>query len=103
MVQQTISGLLQETKEDWLDAARAEADKQLRYKTSITIEDVLNKCPLPGYLHRNTIGSVFNSRMYRPIGYTKSRRTVSRGRVIQVWGRKEVRFFQGGDEYADLD
>jgi hypothetical protein len=82
--QTSMNDLFRKGKEDWLQSARDEAKKLLKRRYSITIEDVLEVCPKPTYLHRNTIGSVFNGD-FVPVGFTKSKRLVSKGRYIRQW------------------
>ncbi|RYF29596.1 MAG: hypothetical protein EOO17_00840 [Chloroflexi bacterium] len=83
---QTVPDLFQQSKTEWLDGARAVAIRLLRKsKHVITIEDVLAEYKFPKYLHRNTIGSVFNDDHFVSVGFTRSRRSVSNGRVIQQW------------------
>lgn len=88
MKQLSMNDLFQMGKEDWLEQARHEAKKLLRRRHVITIEDVLDVCPKPTYLHRNTIGSVFNGD-FVPVGFAKSKRLVSRGRWIRQWKLKD--------------
>jgi hypothetical protein len=90
MQQLTMHDLFGKGREDWLETARHEARKLLRARQFITIEDVLDICPKPTYLHRNTIGSVFNND-FVPVGFAKSRRTVSKGRWIRQWKLKNER------------
>lgn len=85
MKQQTMQDLFQKTKKDWLEGARATAVKMLRKRHTITIEDVLAEYKLPSYLHRNTIGRVFQDNHFVSVGFTRSTRRVSNGRVIQQW------------------
>lgn len=82
---QTMPDLFQQTKADWLDGARATAIRLLRKRHTITIEDVLAEYKFPKYLHRNTIGAVFQEKHFVSVGFIKSNRRVSRGRVIQKW------------------
>lgn len=90
MQQLSMNDLFQKGREDWLEEARHEAKKLLSRRYMVTIEDVLDVCPKPAYLHRNTIGSVFNSD-FVPVGFTKSRRAVSKGRWIRQWRLKDER------------
>lgn len=85
----TMPLLFRQQKEEWLATARITARKLLRTKTRITIEDVLAVCPLPKFLHRNTIGSVFQTREFQKVGRTMSRRHVSHGREIKYWALSE--------------
>lgn len=86
MVQTTMSDLFQDTKQRWLDEARQTARKIIATRGKATIEDVLENCPRPTYLHRNVTGSVFQHEDFTALGYEPSRRKVSHGRVIRVWG-----------------
>lgn len=89
-VAQTVPSLFQKTKEDWIDGARAVAKRLLRTRLRITIEDVTKEYPLPSYLHRNTIGAVFNSREFEPVGFTTAKNTAARGHVIRYWTLKDA-------------
>ena len=84
---QTMLDLFQKTREQWLQEARDAAHKLLTSRDWVTIEDVLEVCPKPTYIHRNTIGRVFND-TFRHVGFTKSKRAVSKGRWIQQWRLK---------------
>lgn len=86
----TVNDLFQQSKTDWLKEARDTARKLLRTRHHITIEDVLEITPLPKYLHRNTIGAVFNNEDFRAVGYTKSRRTAMHSRTIKMWSNMTV-------------
>ena len=81
----TVPDLFQQTRAGWIDGARAVAIKKLRNQMKITIEDVLEVYKLPNYLHRNTIGRVFQDDHFVSVGFTRSRRRISNGRVIQQW------------------
>lgn len=85
MKPQTVPDLFQETKKSWLDGARATARRLLKTRSRITIEDVLKEYPLPRYLHHNTIGSVFQDKMFEANGFTISQRPISHGRAIRWW------------------
>lgn len=84
-MQHTVQDLFKKTKAEWLDGARAVAIKKLRQQHVITIEDILVDYPLPKYLHKNTIGAVFKDNHFVSIGFTRSLRQISNGRVIQRW------------------
>ncbi len=81
----TVQDLFRVSKREWIDGARKAAKDLLRDNYSITIEDVLEAWPLPGYLHRNTIGSVFKDQDFRSIGFERSIRRVCHGRIIRRW------------------
>lgn len=84
MQQLTMQDLFGQSREAWLESARNQARKLLAEKPYITIEDVLENCPRPTYVHRNVTGNVFNEE-FKPVGFAKSRRTVSKGRWIRQW------------------
>jgi len=90
MHQLSMNDLFNKGKEDWLEKARHTAKKLLAGRYSITIEDVLEICPRPDYLHRNTIGKVFNDE-FVPVGFEKSRRAISKGRWIRKWRLRSER------------
>lgn len=88
-MQTTMQDLFQKSREQWLEEARHTARKILMGKQTITIEDVLDQCPRPKYLHQNTTGSVFKSPEFKPVGFATSRRTISHGRTVRVWSLKD--------------
>lgn len=101
-MQMTIQGLFQQTARDWVNEARHEAQKLLMKMDRITIEDVLIVCPRPQYLHPNITGTVFQSNVFKHIGFTISRRSTSNGRVIRVWGLREELYPPLDRKFRDL-
>lgn len=83
-----IQNLFGQSREDWLDSCRDTARKLLRTRLTITIEDVLEVCPRPNYLHRNTTGKVFQDKDFKAVGFRAARKASSHGRTIRVWGLK---------------
>lgn len=81
----TINDLFKQSKQEWLDEARDTARKIGATKSTFTIEDVLLACPLPKYLHHNTIGSVFKHEDFKSVGFAPSRRPAMHGRVVRKW------------------
>lgn len=79
--------IFKEEKERWLTEARQTARELLRDKESVTIDDVIDLCPRPKYLHRNTNGAVFN-RDFESVGFTKAVHPAAKGRWIQMWKLK---------------
>lgn len=77
--------LFADPKAAWLEKARGEARKLLERKEYITSEEVTAVCPLPRYLHRNTIGGIFHHPDFQVVGYTMARRPSSNGRLIRKW------------------
>lgn len=78
------------TKQEYLDACRAEARKLLSSQFSITSEDVTEKVALPEGVHPNTIGNIFRHEDFVPVGYTLTRKFSSHKRLIRKWGLKSV-------------
>lgn len=86
---QTGLDLFAPTKELWLSAARGAALQMLRTRPYVTIEDILDVCPRPIEIHRNTTGAVFKTDDFEFYGWEKSRRQLSRGRWVMQWKLKE--------------
>lgn len=82
----TTRSLFSQGKEQWLTEARDAARKLLKSRQTITIEDVLEVCPKPAYLHRNTIGSVLRHTDFKVVGYTLAKKPSSNSRLIRLWG-----------------
>lgn len=81
----TIKDLFRKQREEWLDKARQTAKRLLAVHSSVTIEDVLEHCPRPTYIHRNITGNVFRDEAFVPFGFAHSRRRASHGRIIRRW------------------
>lgn len=77
--------LFRPLRDEWLVDARTAATELLKSQESVTIEDVLLKCPRPSALHRNVTGHVFKTSEFKWVRYTRSKRAISNGRVISVW------------------
>lgn len=80
--------LFQRTRDEWLDEARHAAQELLLKHHTITVEDVLAVKPRPVYLHKNVNGSIFNSQIFRNVGYTRAKHTGSHGHLIGMWTLK---------------
>jgi hypothetical protein len=83
-----IKDLFKAQRCDWIASARGFAIRTLKCNGNrpITIDDVLRARPLPDYLHRNTIGSVFrNDNTFQSVGFRKSLKPSANHRVIQLW------------------
>lgn len=73
------------SREEYIEQAQKIARDLLLKRDTITIEDVTKLCPLPRYLHRNTLGRVFQNQIFKSVGYTTAKRVAARGHVIRVW------------------
>jgi len=94
MIQTTIHDLFTSTREDWLETARDKMTQLLSTGAPyVTSDDVWKHCPLPNYLHKNTLGSVFNNQ-FRSVGYQKSKRPSAKGRVVQQWVLRSPRNYR---------
>lgn len=80
-----VNDLFKREREAWLDKARSTARKLLRYRRRITVEDVLEQCPRPQYVHQNTTGMIFRDNDFKAVGWQPSRRTAMNGRQVRVW------------------
>ncbi len=80
-----MGDLFSKEKQAWLDECRAAARRLLTTREEITVEDVLEICPRPTYIHRNTTGQIFNHKDFQFARFTKSRRHISKGRWIMRW------------------
>jgi len=79
-------GIFTQPKAAWLEEARATARHLLQEREWITAESVVALCPLPRYLHRNSIGGIFQHSDFQVMGYTFAKRPSSNGRMIRKWG-----------------
>lgn len=84
-----IQDLFKKEKEAWLDTARATAKNLLRNRLRITVEDVLERCPRPDYVHRNVTGHIFQDKDFKAIGWRPSRRPAMNGRQVREWALAE--------------
>ncbi len=80
-----VQDLFKKQKQAWLESARSTAKKLLRNRLSITVEDVLERCPRPSYIHRNTTGMIFHDKDFKAVGWMSSRRPAMNGRPVRVW------------------
>lgn len=74
-------------KEGYLKTCRKVARELLRNKETVTIEDITKLVPRPAYLHRNTLGSVFNNE-FVPVDFVKAKHSEAKGRYIRTWRLK---------------
>ena len=88
----SMQDLFKTERETWLDDARAAARRLLTTRHEITIEDVLAICPRPTYVHRNVSGQLFKHDDFKASGFTKSTRSVSKGRWIMRWKLNQEAF-----------
>jgi len=77
--------LFRKEKQAWLENARTTARKLLKRRRTITIEDVLERCPRPEYIHPNTTGKVFLDSEFKAVGWRKSVRPLMNGRQVRLW------------------
>lgn len=80
--------LFKTAKAEWLEKARDTARELLKRREFITSEDVTAICPLPKYLHRNTIGGIFRDEDFQMVGVTIAKRKVAHKRLIRKWALK---------------
>jgi hypothetical protein len=82
--------IFEQAKRDWIDNARSLAKKLLKRRSTITIEDVLERLPRPRELHPNITGAVFREGQdFHLVGYKKARHASANHRAIGVWSAAE--------------
>jgi len=74
----------EQTKETWLINARMEARRIARERGEVCADDIHQALPLPAYIDRRIMGSVFEGMQF--IRYQKSRRRECHHRPIGVFG-----------------
>jgi hypothetical protein len=77
-------------KKAWIAKARKVAEKIALEKGSVDIEQVLQVCPRPGYMHPGTTGKIFSNSVFKYLRVRKSTRPISKGRLICVWRLDET-------------
>lgn len=91
MPTRTMQDVFRSEREAWLEDARAVAHRMIEERGApVTIEDVLQECPKPSYIHRNAVGAVFRSPAFKAVGWAPSRRTAMNGRYVRKWSLKGV-------------
>lgn len=88
-MQQSFS-FMNENKRAWLDDARHMARKLLANREYITSDDIWAFCPPPGYINGKIMGSVFTTPDFESVGFTRTKRASSHGRVIQKFRLKSA-------------
>lgn len=89
MIAQTAPELFSKTKQEWVQDARFVAQKLLSERPSITIRDVLEVHPLPGYIKKNVLGNVFlHAGIFQKVGVERSNTRASHGHFIHRWTLK---------------
>lgn len=83
----TIQDMFGYSREAWLTECRKTAKQLLRYMDWVTSEDIIKLVPRPTYLHRNTVGAIFDGQ-FKPVGFVKAQRVEAKGRWIRQWRLK---------------
>jgi hypothetical protein len=78
--------LFVDAKLQWMSEARMVAARIALEEGSVTAEDVRVHCPLPGEVHKNTMGKIFSDRKtFVWNGVKKSHIASRKGGMISVW------------------
>ena len=78
--------MYEQQKQAWLDQARLVAQRIAYEEGSVTAEDIRVQCPIPGGIHRNTMGKIFaDPKTFVSNGFKKSRTPSRNGAIICVW------------------
>ena len=70
---------------EFLTKAREIAIKIAKKQGQVTADDVRAKLEIPSKIGVNVMGSVFVSKLFKDVGYTRSKRKEARGRLIKVY------------------
>ena len=82
---QKILPLFEQTRADWLKAARSVARDIAAEQGSVTIDDVRAACPPPADVDPRVMGAVMRKPNFVPVGYQKSSRATCHNRPIAVF------------------
>lgn len=58
-----------------------------RTRRAVTVDDVREICPPPAGVDSRIMGAIFNTKDWKPAGYTQSKRRECHGRVIRQFVR----------------
>lgn len=84
--------IFHEAEQQWLIRARRTAKELLTRHQTITVEDVLKKCPRPYGVSKKANSKIFKNDIFRPVGYTRATTEQSNGHVIRLWSLVEEFF-----------
>lgn len=79
-----------EQKRAYIDDARSTAKKLLQKRPYVTTDDIWKFCPPPRFLNTKVMGNIFHDKDFKSIGFTKTRRLSSHGRLIQKYRLREM-------------
>lgn len=74
----------------YVRVARTWAEHILGQRGEVSADDIHEAYPVPQDIDPRVMGAVLNKRRFRFLRYQQSRRRENHGRVIAVWGRKEL-------------
>ena len=69
----------------FVEYAREIAVLVAKEQGEVTADDVRERIYIPPFTHPSAMGAVFRGGAFECVGFTKSRRTEARGRVIRVY------------------
>jgi hypothetical protein len=84
-----VLALLERTRSEYLERARAAAEELAKKTRTVTIDDVRAVCPPPAGIDPRVLGSVFMKSRWVPVGFAQSARATCHARHVRVFVRKE--------------
>lgn len=81
--------LLERTRAEYLERARAAADELARKNLTVTIDDVRAVCPPPAGIDPRVLGSVFKRSDWRPVGFAQSARPACHARHVRIFVKQQ--------------
>ena len=77
---------LEDTRSDWLHAARAIARDIAERKGHVCADDIHRRFPPPSGVDPRVMGAVFGGKGWVRLGYKQSERPACHARPIPIWG-----------------
>lgn len=88
-MKETHFDLLERTRGEYLETARACARKLLKKQTYVTVNDIRKACPPPEDVDPRVMGAIFAPSEFESLGAVRSDRTECHGRDIKRFRLKE--------------
>lgn len=77
--------ILENTRMEFVTECRNQANRLISLNGQVTIDDVRELCPLPKGIDGRVYGAVFNTKDFKCVGYTTTKRKTSHRRPIGVF------------------
>jgi hypothetical protein len=83
----------EKTRKEFLEECREVARKVCERKGYASIDDVREMVKTPKGVSPKIYGAVFNTKEWQPIGYTRTQRSSSHGRIVGVYEQRRKNAF----------